>query len=615
MNTPSAKHQQPSRAKPAATAIAAHRLFPAIVALWFAALLGIGSLVVPPEKLSAVVSALGIPKLVHAAAPPLGFTARALLALAMAGLGVIVGLVIGNRIAARHTIQPQRKTDPTRGRQEQRTRTYSYTSVERSADQGDEPLPDVVPAVAAPRRPLHASEAFADIEPMAETAETVRQVNHNDAASPSDDHFAVLGAPKAERFEPADAILHDRFDALLSNPMQPEPIAQFAPPAPFTTLVEQDEPPAFALARQGRFTRDLAELSGVQPDHELEGTPSSASQTAPAQAAPAFTMPAFTAPTCIEIASIEAAMQRLPADPDVRRTLSEAPLDSLGTVQLVERLALAMATATDARSAPTHLVAPLELDTIADDAPHHEFTPRFVASVAEAEAEPAADPVIQAGKTWSAPDFAEHASIRAPDARPDPTTTRGTIIDPIVLAWDDESAEDEDTPTIVPPRFLSARATAGEQPQHAADHAPPPSPTSRPLFGARQSAPAAAERNEDPADTRDDGGAAGEDRYPSLLDIQPLPRETIRIPAPDAQQAEPIVMFPSATARADAPFAPPPASALQSRRSLPFRGPGGTMAGTPVTPSELPADPVDPQEADRALRAALATLQRMSGGR
>ena len=623
MNTPSAKHQQPSRAKPAATPITAHRLFPAIVALWFAALLGIGSLVVPPEKLSAVVSALGIPKLVHAAAPPLGFTARALLALAMAGLGVIVGLVIGSRIAARHTVQPQRKTDPTRGRQEQPARTYSYNPAEQSVDQGDEALPDVVPAVAAPRRPLHASEAFADIEPLTETAETVRQANHNDAALPSDDHFAVLGPPKAERFEPADEILNVSFDALLLNPVQPEPIAQFAPPAPFTTLAEQDEPPAFELARKGRFTRDLAEMRGVQPDHELAGAPSSASQTAPAHApahaAPAFTTPAFTTraftePACTEIAAIEAAVQRLPAAPDVRRTLGEAPLESLGTVQLVERLALAMATATEARSAPTHLEAPLELDTIADDAPHHEFTPSFVASVAEAEAEPVADLVIQASETWSAPDFAEHASICAPDAWPDPTTTRGSIIDPIGQVWDDESDEDEDTPTIAPPRFLSARATAGEQPQHAADHVPL-SATSRPLFGGRQSAPAAAKRNEDPADARDDGGAAGEDRYPSLLDIQPIPREAIRIPAPDAQQAEPIVMFPNATARADAPFAPPPASALQSRRSPQFRAPGGKMAGTPVTPPELPADPVDSQEADRALRAALATLQRMSGGR
>jgi hypothetical protein len=39
------------------------------------------------------------------------------------------------------------------------------------------------------------------------------------------------------------------------------------------------------------------------------------------------------------------------------------------------------------------------------------------------------------------------------------------------------------------------------------------------------------------------------------------------------------------------------------------------MAGVPVTPPELLRDPVDAEDADRALRAALTTLQRMSSGR
>lgn len=560
---------QPNRPQTAAP-VAAHRLFPAIVALWFAALLGIGSLVVPPEKLSALVSALGLPKLIHAAAPPLGFTARALLALVMAGVGVIAGLVIGLRVAGRHKVEPQRKTDPTRGRKTVPTRTYAYDPADHLTGQEAQATPAAA-AESAPQRgpergPLRASEAFADIEPLTDTPEAGSQTFHADAESPSDDHFAVLGAPAAERFEPADQTSHDSFDDLLANAWEPEPEPEpepFAPPAPLATLAGQDEPAAF------------------EPDTALQADP-------------------------------------IPAQPDVRRTLVEAPLGRLGTVQLVERLALAMAAAAEARNAaaiapmaaldawPRAADEPLELDTLAEPADHYEPAPLVVASV---EA-PGAEPVLacteprtahQAQHTlqpWSAPDFAAPIPAAAAAAFAAASPARPSILDPIAQGWDDEAADDDDEPTIAPPRFLSARA------------------------------PTTAERGEDPADALDDEAseAAGEHRYPSLLDIQPATREAIRIPAPhhawapEAQQGEPIVMFPSAAPRADAPFAPPPASTLQSRRSLPIQATmgqarGGGNAGMPVTPPELPADPVDAEEADRALRAALATLQRMSGGR
>ncbi len=552
MNTLSA--EQSNRPKTAAP-IAAHRLFPAIVALWFAALLGIGSLVIPPETLSAAVGALGIPKLIHAAAPPLGFTARVLLAVMMAGMGVVVGLMIGLRLASRHKIEPQRKTDPTRGRKMVPTRKYEYDPTDHLAGQAAD-------AATQQRGPLRASEAFADIEPLIDTAEAVSETFHTDAGSPSDEHFAVLGAPAAESFEPADEtdpeLGQDNFDDLIANAWEPEATEPFAPPAPFTTVAEQPEPAAFK-------------------------------------------------------ADAAVAVAALAANPDVRRTLVEAPLENLGTVQLVERLAIAMAAAAEARNAPAADRAlqprtavpdpacpfsaadePLELETLAEPAPHHEPAPIMVASFDERVAEPVqtdGEPQT-ARRSWSAPDFAApipEAAVASP-ARP-------SILDPITHGWDDEAADDDDAPTIAPPRFLSTHA------------------------------PATAHRDEDPADGLDDAdaAAAADDLYPSLLDIQPAAREAIRIAAPysasssasgpAAQQAEPIVMFPNAAPRADAPFAPPPASTLQSRRSLPFQAPGSTNAGTPVTPPELPAEPVDAAEADRALRAALATLQRMSGGR
>ena len=52
--------------------VSLHPAFPAIVALWFAALLGIGSLVLPAALLDRVVSATSLASLLPAASPPLG---------------------------------------------------------------------------------------------------------------------------------------------------------------------------------------------------------------------------------------------------------------------------------------------------------------------------------------------------------------------------------------------------------------------------------------------------------------------------------------------------------------------------------------------------------------
>lgn len=90
-----------SRAKPRRKApITAHPVFPGIVALWFAVLLGIGSLLLPVGLFETLVGMSGIDAIVSAAAPPLGATARALIALGMGALGALAGIVVARRIAA-----------------------------------------------------------------------------------------------------------------------------------------------------------------------------------------------------------------------------------------------------------------------------------------------------------------------------------------------------------------------------------------------------------------------------------------------------------------------------------------------------------------------------------
>lgn len=82
--------------------ISAHPVFPAIVALWFAALFGFGSLILPTALLERVVSLTGLPAIIPAAAPPLGFTAQALLAGGAAIGGAILGALLARIVARAH---------------------------------------------------------------------------------------------------------------------------------------------------------------------------------------------------------------------------------------------------------------------------------------------------------------------------------------------------------------------------------------------------------------------------------------------------------------------------------------------------------------------------------
>jgi hypothetical protein len=75
-----------------------HLLFPAIVALWFAALLGLGSFVLSTALIERLVLATHLDTVVTAAAPPLGVTARLLLASALGLIGGAIGFGLARRI-------------------------------------------------------------------------------------------------------------------------------------------------------------------------------------------------------------------------------------------------------------------------------------------------------------------------------------------------------------------------------------------------------------------------------------------------------------------------------------------------------------------------------------
>lgn len=82
--------------------ISTHPAFPAIVSAWFAALLGLGSMFLPSILLETLVSASGIAALIPMAAPPLGVTARLLIAAAAAVAGAGIGLVLARKLSGAH---------------------------------------------------------------------------------------------------------------------------------------------------------------------------------------------------------------------------------------------------------------------------------------------------------------------------------------------------------------------------------------------------------------------------------------------------------------------------------------------------------------------------------
>ena len=82
--------------------ISAHPAFPAIVALWFAALLGIGTMVLPTVLLERASEASGLASVFVAAQAPLGMTARIAIGLAAGVIGFTAGLAIAGRVVAAH---------------------------------------------------------------------------------------------------------------------------------------------------------------------------------------------------------------------------------------------------------------------------------------------------------------------------------------------------------------------------------------------------------------------------------------------------------------------------------------------------------------------------------
>lgn len=80
--------------------VSKHPLFPAMVALWFATLFGLGCLAIRPALIESLILAMGIERAIPAIAPPLDVGARTFIAFVLAVSGGLVGLLLGRVLSS-----------------------------------------------------------------------------------------------------------------------------------------------------------------------------------------------------------------------------------------------------------------------------------------------------------------------------------------------------------------------------------------------------------------------------------------------------------------------------------------------------------------------------------
>lgn len=270
--------------------ITAHPWFPGIVAVWLAATLGLSSLVIAQPMLERLVAASGIPTLVAAAAPPLGQTARLLLTLGLSGLGGIVGLILGSALAPR---------------------SRRPAAAARAADHGGTEAPAGVGSTAEP-------EGLRDrLARLTGQGDGPRDFDDLPRLRARDRHPDAPGCKplRAEDVAAAEELVLEARD-------DPAPVTAPAPAsAPTPAEVGEDMTDrggdAAAPVEAGSPAGDVA------PDERGTADPVVADQQVQPTTSPVSPPPPAPVPAAVA-------------------ALKSAPLDTLGVVQLTERLAISM---------------------------------------------------------------------------------------------------------------------------------------------------------------------------------------------------------------------------------------------------------------------------------
>lgn len=551
----------------AAAPISAHPAFPAIVALWFSALLGLGSLVLPSSLPDRIVGATGLAAWLPGLTPPLGFTAHAVIALAMTGVGAALGLAVARRIAA---VQ-----DAPRGPRRN-----------RAAVCREEESPG--------RRPISAHEELGD--------DLDRFTN---ASAARDQRVQVAGARRralsmAEEQDqgpwvpdvPLPGVDMDGSGPLPLIPRdipapQPGPLEL----APFKQTIAEREP-----------TPEPVIVAGIEDALPATDSPEPPAPTFARPAAPLFSPPSFVEPAqprmpLAPVATSAPVIATKPSD------VASRPLAELGVVELMERLALAM------RNSQARPAIRSEAEDRGDD--RRDIARQ--AADALARFPTAADETGEApAEAWAgAWAEASHALAVRPDEPPFPTIP--PALQPMIF----DRLDDEDAPVELPSFALRHEDTMRDAVPFAArapDFGPPVD-------------------EDEPEEEEADDSIDEAEGYSSLLRLKSgaaRPTEFVRIeePDPDMSAIQPVVVFPGHESRRPAQPAQPEQRREPSTSAVPEfsaeMADNGSPANTrlfdqPVSdeaaaPAHFEASASsDAGETERALRAALANLQRIGG--
>jgi hypothetical protein len=645
------------------TSIIRHPLFPAVVALWFGALFGLGSLAIRTGLIETLVIKTHIDTLVPATAPPLGITAKIVIALAMAVFGGLLGSKLAKFITRPNPDAHQRK----RG-----AASIAETDVRRRDAHPDAPA----------RRPISAHEEFGGEGIETETApatipgrrraltvEAEQSVFHVPEFAPlpgGEPQMIDLGELDLAGSEIEALETEPRIETVDLAPVNQDFLAQdevqeprqvfgqpvvpgqpFAPPVPDFVVTAAAPRPVEPIANYG---------APVAPpiDFSRPGEVIAAANAARTEEAPLFQRSADAA------GFAEAGPQISIQTAITAEAVAEAAavaLDSLGLVELTERFAATLRKRRAALAASAAAIeVPLTVEPVManpnpesanepDDFSVQLFeVPAFlvpeaaVAVEAEQIAPPAAEPAPPVFEHFaSVPVAAEVAEQES--AEPVASLAMPAALRPISF---DDPGEDEDFATYLPLRHIpmpQVRQTE-ESPVGAAPVPQEYSPPVQPSFEAPSAeiepvsavVPEAFVPDIHEPEVTDESQADG---YSSLLNVaKPAAsrQEFVRIEEPELESAaiEPVVIFPGQTARQnfgqaatfDAPSPAPSAipvaevattaPAVDAGPLRRFDAPSSAAAGQAVA-AQTSAPVQDSAETERALRAALATLQRMSG--
>lgn len=630
------------KAKPAAKAsVSAHPLFPAIVALWFAALLGIGTMVLPQTLFDKFGTATGMGSL--------GMSFRLGLGLAAGAVGAIAGVLLARKVAASQ-VQGRKPAAATRQPSLKPAARKPISALEELGSEGldeplhDDPLPPANEPFNGRRRALMVTDETGPSEYLAEVplpgapdtldligADMLEGDDSLELGQFDRQEFAPQTAYSAEEeipmagstppfapgpFDPPEA--ESAPAASLAPPPAPAmgvfraPVdnAPFAAPASFTSVGQPSAPfaappfaaaPAQPAASPAPFAMPQSAPAGAplfampQPVAEAAQPPIAAPATYFAPAADAVApapVPQAPAPAPAPIAAMPAPFA----------ASTQPDLATLDMVALVERFTRSLS---HARVDTAPVAAPAAAPKAA---PAAAVIPPFAAQMANPFA---SAPALQE----EPPAFVPQPAFAPPPSPPFAAFAQTETALPAALAplhfeeHDDHEAADSgfDLPFMAP----AAKPFSAPGPVAA------PAPASFAPFA--QPEPAATAMPSAPFSQVDehDGEAEDDDSFGSLLAMKSgfgPGREFVRIEDEDEADADgdpaevqPVVVFPGtaphgrAAPAPDGPTRDPAAAAPFARPA--FAAPAAAAQGAPV----------DRAATEAALRDALVRLQQMSG--